>query len=184
MPLGFMGNFDKYSFLDIENEVLEAFSGEHYIISVRMRGPHKQYGVIRYFQLPDASIKVYEIKAIKRNFYDDLIDKIDEWVFIYLLIENKILCMIFKCEEIISQTVNIKQVRLETIPLQGKEFDFERDIPEIEQVIFGVVANIDSRLAENDPNFDPNDFVYATEINSEMKSYNPFIIPEKDSSSA
>lgn len=80
---GYNGVFSIYSFLEIGNEVLEVFAGDHCLVAFRMRGPHKEYGVLRYFQLPDDQINVFQIKAVHKVFYDDETNQDDEWVFVY-----------------------------------------------------------------------------------------------------
>lgn len=149
-----------------------------------MRGPHKQYGISRYYQLPDDRISVKQIKAIRKVFYDDEADKEDAWVFIYLLINNKILTLISYSDLIISQVAEIDKIRIETIPLNGKDFDLENDLKSIEKIVFGAVANVDSRMLEPHCGLNPDDFVYAFEVHSNMTSYNPFIIHPQDNSNS
>lgn len=52
--------------------------------------------------------------------------------------------MIFQQEDLISQTHHIEKVRLEIIPLKGREINLEDDIKSIEEMIYDAVANIDS----------------------------------------
>lgn len=184
MLQGYRGTFEIYSFLNIGNEVLEVFAGDHCLVAFRMRGPHKEYGVLRYFQLPDDRINVKQVKAIKKVFYDDEQDHEDEWIFIYLLIDNKVICMVVLSDDIISQTINIQKMRIETIPLNGKPFDLEGDIKSIEEIMFRAVANIDSQMLSPNTSLNPDDYVYAVEIRSEVKTFNPFTTNPIDRSSA
>ncbi|CAI2375487.1 unnamed protein product [Moneuplotes crassus] len=180
MPVGMQGTFEIYSSVQIGNEHLEAHAGKHPIIAIRMRGPYKQYGVLRHFQLPEDGIKVNQIRIIKRNFYDDVEDRIDEWIFIYLVFHKNIMCMIFQCKDIMSQTEQIKKARLEIIRTDQDEINFERDLEKIERIIFTAVANIDSRLSSGDTSINPDDFIYAAEIQSEVQAFNPFIFSRVD----
>jgi hypothetical protein len=170
LPYGYRGAFDSYWFVDIQNEVLETFVGNHCFVAFRMRGPHKQYGVLRYFQLPDDSIQVNQVRAIKRSFYDDVHDEIDEWVFVFLNIGPKVIWMIFQQSDLVSQTHHIEKVRLEIIPCKGREIDIEKDIRPLEEIIYDAVANIDSWMMVQSWTLDPDDFVYALEIQSEIYS--------------
>lgn len=90
--------------------------------------------------------------------------------------------MIVPCKDIISQTLDIGKIRLESIPLNGIEFDLEGDMSSIEKIIFGAVANIDSRINDPSYGFNPDDFVFAIEIRSDLKSFNPFVNQTQENS--
>lgn len=77
--------------------------------------------------------------------------------------------------------MNIGQIRIEQFNT-GDKFDIEKDIPKIEEHIFDAISNIDSQLLEQDTDLNPDDYVYASEIKSEVRSFNPFIIQQQNSS--
>ena len=182
---GYTGSMDTYSFLNIENQVLETFSGENQLVAFRMRDQNKEYGVLRYFELPNQDHKTTQIKAIKRVFYDDELNEEHHWVFVYLATKTELVWMIILCEDIINQTWNIGRIRIETLPLKSRNIQLEKDYVQYEEAMFEAVANIDSQLAfSQDPSINADSFQYAYEIKSELKSFNPFIPHPQNSSSA
>lgn len=82
---GYGGTFGVYSFLQINSDVLEAFAGDNKLVAFRTRNKNKEYGVLRYFELPNEYHTSQQIRSIRRVFYDDEHDEEHHWVFTYIL---------------------------------------------------------------------------------------------------
>ena len=185
MIQGFNGSFGLFSFVEISGQTLEVFAGDHSLIALRIRGLNKEYGILKYFQLPDSETQTKQVKVVKRIFYDEDNDCHHEWVFIYVHQENMITWLIFLSNFLInSSNSNFNRIRAEKILLNGQPFDLEGDIKSIEEIMFTAVANIDSLLLYPQSKFDIDSFEYAVEVRSEVRSFNPFLIHPQDTSSA
>lgn len=88
-------------------------------------------------------------------------------------------------DDILSQTCNIGRIRVHTLPVDPKLVDLDGEMREFEEIMFEAVANIDSQiLIENHSGINPENFDYAYEVRSEIRSFNPFILNPQDTSSA
>ena len=183
MIQGFNGSFGLFSFIEIKGQTLEVFAGDHSLISLRIRNVNKDYGILKYFQLPDFEFKTKQIKAVKRVFYDEVENIHHEWVFIYALHNDMIFWLIFLSNQL-ADSQNFYRIRVERILLNGQPFDLEGDLKSIEDIVFGAVANIDSLLLNPYSRLDPERFEYAVELRTELRSFNPFLIHPQDASSA
>ena len=173
---GYSGTMHIYSFLDLDGSTLETFTGANNLVAFRTRDQNKEYGVLRYFELPNSDHRTIQVKTEKLVFYDDEVDVQHQWLFVYIKSDTHVVCMIALLNDIISQTYNIGRIRLETIPLNGQTVNLDTDIQAFKPTIFEGVANIDSQiLSGHASNINPDDFIYAHEIRSELKSFNPFV---------